>query len=158
MVRWVRALFVVVLCCTVTSCDASTITGSGGSVSVTRDDALEEAVRRASSEGTTVRLADLTDFSWSEVHVFSEGATPEEVRAAVEADVLDDRYYDAGNLLVFSVDGEVLRAVSVAPDVLRAEPGTAYGPDTELVPLGSARPAILELREPEADGRATGEP
>lgn len=81
-VRWVRALLLVVLCCAVTSCDGVGTTDTV-SVSVTRDDALEAALRRASSEGTTVRLADLTDFSWTQVHVFSEGATPEEVREAV---------------------------------------------------------------------------
>lgn len=148
-VRWVRGLLLVVLSCTVTSCDGAGTTDTG-SVSVTRDDALEAALRRASSEGVTIRLADLTDFSWTQVHVFSEGATPQGVREAVGEQVLDDRYYDAGNLLIFSTDGEVERAISVVPDLLKAVSGDSYGPDTKLVPLGSARPAILELREPRA--------
>jgi hypothetical protein len=155
MVRRVTTLLAFVLCCTVASCGGATDAGSpdsrsGGTVSVSRDESLEAALRQASSDGTTVRLAEVTDFSWTDVYVFSEGATPEEVREAVGVPVLDGRYYDAGNLLVFCTDGQVDRAVTVVPDMLRASAGTPYGPDTELVPLGSVRPAILELRQPAA--------
>jgi len=154
MVRRVTTLLAFVVCSTVAACggDGGGPSGSGaeGSVSVSRDESLESALRRASTDGTTIRLAEATDFSWTEVYVFSEGATPKEVSDAVGAPVLDGRFYDAGNLLVFSTDGQVERAVSVVPDMLKASVGTAYGRGTELVPLGSVRPSILELRQPAA--------
>lgn len=154
MVRRVAPLLAFVLYCTVAACggDGGGPSGSGteSTVSVSRDESLEAALRQASRDGTTVRLAEATDFSWTEVYVFSEGATPEEVREAVGVPVLDGRYYDAGNLLVFCTDGQVDRAVTVVPDMLKASVGTAYGRGTELVPLGSVRPSILELRQPPA--------
>ena len=83
-------------------------TGSGTEtgVQVEQDDALADALRGLSGQRRTAPLAELTDFSWSSVYVFSEGATAEQVEEAVGQPVLDsERYYDAGNLLVFVSDG-----------------------------------------------------
>jgi len=124
--------------------DSGTETG----VQVEQDDALADALRGLSGRRRTAPLADLTDFSWSSVYVFSEGATAEQVEDAVGQPVLEsERYYDAGNLLVFVSDGGVQRAVSVLPDLLVGHVGHGYGTEVRLVPHGSGTPALLRLQE-----------
>lgn len=125
-------------------------TGSGTEtgVQVEQDDALADALRGLSGQRRTAPLAELTDFSWSSVYVFSEGATAEQVEEAVGQPVLDsERYYDAGNLLVFVSDGAVERAVSVLPDLLVGHVGHGYGDGVRLVPHGAGTPALLQLQE-----------
>ena len=125
-------------------------TGSGTEtgVQVEQDDALASALRGLSQDRRAAGLADLTDFSWSAVYVFSEGATAQQIEDAVGQPVLEsERYYDAGNLLVFVSDDDVQRAVSVLPDLLVAQAGHGYGAAVRLVPHGSGTPALLRLQE-----------
>jgi hypothetical protein len=115
--------------------------------SVTGDRRLGDGRRALSEMGASGALRTLTDFDWDAVHVFDEGATAAQIEAAVGAPVIRDRrYYDAGNLLVFTLAGEVVRAVSVVPDVLRVDRPTWDGA-VRLEPLGHATPAILRLVE-----------
>ncbi len=139
---------------------ATTLTGCGNhgdsvsgdgtetGVQVDHDDALTAALRGLSQDRRRAGLADLTDFSWSSVYVFSEGATAQQVEDAVGQPVLEsERYLDAGNLLVFVADGTVQRVVSVLPDLLVGDAGHGYGPGVRLVPHGAGTPALLRLHE-----------
>jgi hypothetical protein len=126
-----------------------TTTGSERSmtneVSITIDRPLSDGLRALSEMGATGTLRALTDFDWDAVHVFGEGATAEQVEAAAGAPVLRDRrYYDAGNLFVFTLDGAVVRAVSVVPDLLRVD-HPSWGAAVRLEPIGDDTPAILKL-------------
>ncbi len=59
-----------------------------------------------------------------------------------------DRYYSAGNLLVFSLRGKVVYAADVVPDTLVTGGRTEWGADTRLEPRGNRKPAALRLVEP----------
>ncbi|MDQ3306758.1 MAG: hypothetical protein M3499_00090 [Actinomycetota bacterium] len=122
---------------------------SGSGQSVQADPELAQALRDLSVEGEPARLVELTDFEWDTVHVFCEGATKESVQRDVGTAVLtSDRYYDAGNLLVFMRDGVVERAVSVVPDLLATRGTNRYSAQVRLTPHGSGTPALLMMREP----------
>lgn len=113
------------------------------------DEGLSQRLRDLSERGGTAKLADLTDFPWDQVHVFSEGATAEEVERVVNEPVLSDqRYYDAGNLLVFVHDGDVTAALSVLPDLLVTGGEPTWDSDTVLEPRNEGRPSTLRLTEP----------
>lgn len=113
------------------------------------DEQLSQHLRDLSGRGGSAKLADLTDFTWDTVHVFSEGATASEVEQAVGEPVLDgNRYYDAGNLLVFVDDGQVVAARSVLPDLLVTGGQMTWDADTVLEPRGENRPSALHLVRP----------
>jgi len=119
--------------------------GGGG---VTHDEALSDDIRELSRRGGTAKLADLTDFAWEKVHVFSEGASARQVERAVGEPVLGDKfYYDAGNLLVFEYNGKVSKAVSVLPDLLVTDGRRSWGPGTVLKPQTRSRNTLLRLSE-----------
>ena len=121
----------------------------GGGVTVKHDEQLSQQLRDLSERGGTARLADLTDFRWDQVHVFSEGATAKEVEQVVGKPVLDgNRYYDAGNLLVFMDGGNVTAALSVLPDLLVTGGEHTWGSDTVLQPRTEGRPSALRLTKP----------
>ena len=112
---------------------------------ITDDEWLEAGLHELSERGESGRLRDLTDWSWDEVHVFSEGVTRESVESVVGAPVrMNDRYYTAGNLLVFEENGKVVKAVSVIGDILKATQPT-WPADVRLEPQGDLRPALLLL-------------
>jgi hypothetical protein len=113
------------------------------------DEGLSQQLRDLSERGGTATLADLTDFPWDQVHVFSEGVTAEEVERVVNEPVLSDqRYYDAGNLLVFVHDGDVTTALSVLPDLLVPGGEPTWDSDTVLEPRSDGRPSTLRLTKP----------
>ncbi len=129
--------------------NGSVSSGSGDDVRVERDQAFTEALLDLSAKRGSARLSDLTSFEWDTVHVFSEGASRQQLQEIVGVPVLQDRrYYDAGNLLLFLQDGAATRAISVVPDLLVARPTQGFGTDTELVPHGPATPSLLLLRAP----------
>lgn len=110
------------------------------------DEQLSQQLRDLAGRGGTAKLADLTDFTWDTVHVFSEGATASEVEQVAGEPVLNDnRYYDAGNLLVFVHDGHVVAALSVLPDLLVTDGRPTWDADTILEPRGQNRPSALQL-------------
>lgn len=113
------------------------------------DEQLSQQLRDLADRGGTAKLADLTTFTWDRVHVFSEGATAGEVEQAVGEPVLtDNRYYDAGNLLVFVDDGQVVAALSVLPDLLVTGGRRTWDADTILEPRGRNHPTALQLVQP----------
>jgi hypothetical protein len=114
-------------------------------VGITTDRGLSDGLRALSEMGAAGTLRSMTDFEWDAVHVFDEGATAAQIEAAAGAPVLRDRrYYDAGNLLVFTLGDEIVRAVSVVPDLLRVDHPTWDGA-VRLEPIGDSTPAILRL-------------
>lgn len=124
--------------------------GSSGSSTdpqgFTVDEELSDELRRLSRQRDSARLTDLVDIEWDAVHVFSEGATADEVEQAVGQPVLtSERYLDAGNLLVFVRDDVVTRSVSVLPDLLSTGSDTVFGPAVRVVPFGSGTPSLLRL-------------
>ena len=121
--------------------------GASSDVTITTDQGLTDGLVALSEMGAAGTLRGLTEFDWDAVHVFDEGATAEQVEAAAGSAVLRDRrYYDAGNLLVFTLDGDVVRAISVVPDVLRVD-HPSWGAAVRLEPVGDDTPAILRLVE-----------
>lgn len=120
----------------------------GPSLRVERGQDLRAALAAWSERGDGGRLADVTDFAWDAVHVFSEGASAEAVQAAVGEPVLaDEFYFDAGNLLVFSDDGEVARAVSVVPELLVTGGQPEWTSAVRLEPRGDRPPVSPRLVE-----------
>ncbi|MDQ4020703.1 MAG: hypothetical protein M3257_03530 [Actinomycetota bacterium] len=90
-----------------------------------------------------------TDFEWDTVYVFGAGTRAEKINDSVGATVLSrqDRYYSAGNLLVFASGGDVY-AADVVPDTLVTGGQTQWGTGTRLEPRGNRTPAALRLVEP----------
>jgi hypothetical protein len=112
-------------------------------VGVTTDDALADGLRALAGSGGTAELHALTDFGWDTVHVFGEGATRGEIESAVGEPVIrGSRYLDAGQLLVFERDGDVVRAVSVVPDLLSFDRPT-WSSSVRLDAAGA--PGVLHL-------------
>lgn len=142
LARTVTAGLVIATCC---ACGVI-----GGDVTgIEQDERLTDGLRELSSRGGTARLAELTDLDWDTVHVFGEGARAEDIEQTVGQRVIrDKRYYDAGNLLVFVRDGEVVSAVSVVPDLLSTGGQRTWGADTRLEPTSPSRPAVLRMVEP----------
>ncbi|AXK36800.1 hypothetical protein DVA86_33905 [Streptomyces armeniacus] len=120
----------------------------GDGAGVAHDRELSEKLRDLSGRGGTAKLADLTEFAWERVHVFSEGASAGDVeRTAGEPVLGGEFYYDAGNLLVFEYNGRVSKAVSVVPDLLVMDGKRTCDAGTVLRPQSATRPATLKLTE-----------
>ena len=121
----------------------------GGNVTVEHDEELTARLRELSAEGGSASLADLTDQDWDTVHVFGEGTRASVVEDVVGTSILrDERYYDAGNLLVFVRDGQPVAAISVVPDLLSTDGRYTWGAETRLEPATPTRPAVLRLVDP----------
>lgn len=124
--------------------------GIVGNVDIAQKGQLHDRLRELSSAGDSAALADLTDFTWDKVYIFSEGTRAEEINNKAGTSVLSqsDRYYSAGNLLVFSLGGKVVYAADVVPDILVTGGRAEWGADTRLEPRGNRTPAALQLVEP----------
>jgi acetaldehyde dehydrogenase (acetylating) len=113
-------------------------------VRVTTDEALTNRARALAASGGAAELRTLTDFGWDTVHVFGEGATRDEIEAAVGDPVIrGSRYLDAGQLLVFQRDGDVVRAVSVVPDLLSFD--RSSWPSSVRLESTDGAPGVLRL-------------
>ncbi|MGH3980310.1 MAG: hypothetical protein ACRDRZ_15110 [Pseudonocardiaceae bacterium] len=121
-----------------------------GGMDIATEGPLHDRLRELSSTGGSAALADLTDFEWDTVYVFGEGTRAEEINDAVGTTVLrvQDRYYSAGNLLVFSSHGKAVYAADVVPDILVTGGDTEWGAGTRLEPRGDRTPAALRLVAP----------
>lgn len=108
-------------------------TGCDGPFGIQHDAALQRALEEVRRSGDAVPLAQLTDVEWDTVHVFAEGASAEEVEEAVGVHVLrDEAFSTAGNLLVFTLDGQPQRASIIVPEMLVTTGQTSW-PDTVVV-------------------------
>lgn len=103
---------------------------------VKEDDPLEAKLSAVRDSGETVRLADLTDFRWDEVHLFNEHTRREAIEKIVGSPVITAEYHASGSLLVFEEAGKVVRTVTVGGDYLRADEYT-YGADVLAKPWGN---------------------
>ncbi len=120
----------------------------GEDVEVRGDDALQAKFRQLSASGGSARLADLTDFDWDSVYVFSEGASAGQVAKATGRDILKEKFYsEAGNLLVFLGEDTPTVAISVVPDLLVTGGRARWTDRVRLESRGTARPALLQLDE-----------
>lgn len=64
-------------------------------------------------------------------------------------DVLgEDFYYAAGNLLLFTQNGEIVRAVSVVPAIVDGRGGPGSSSRVRVVPFSEEAPSSLRLVEP----------
>lgn len=107
--------------------------GAGDPFGIEPDQPLQAALQQVREDGDAVRLADLTDIAWDTVHIFSEGASADDVRDAVGTPVLnDDFFFTAGNLLVFTLDGQPQRASILVPAMLSTG-GRVSWPDSVQV-------------------------
>lgn len=139
-----------ILLAAVSLCVLMAVSGClGGSVEIQRDSELERSLRQLSGTAGSARLADLTDFPWDTMHVFTEGAKAEEVNGAAGVKVIREgsRYYDAGNLLIFTSNGEFVSAISMVPDVLVTDGQRTWDNTARLEPRGSRTPVALRLVE-----------
>lgn len=84
-------------------------------------DPLEARLGEVRDSGSTVALADLTDFAWDELHLFNEYAPAERIEKTVGAPVIGSDFHGAGSLLVFEQNGAVVRTVTVSGDFVRAD-------------------------------------
>lgn len=114
-------------------------------IQVDRDLDLRSELLRISGSRESARLADLTPWSWTEVYVFAEGATAETIAAQTGSRIIQDRYYDAGNLLVFVENGVVVHVSSIVPDLLVTRGQYAWPQTVRLSPHGDSTPALLRL-------------
>lgn len=122
---------------------ACSMFGGGGS-NIEQDSDLESALRTMNAEREGGVLADHTDFEWDLLHVFGEATAREDIEAAVGERVIPgDFYYDQGSLLIFTQGGEVVRAISMVPDFLVADP-QVWTPDVRLEPQGSGALRLVE--------------
>jgi hypothetical protein len=111
---------------------------------VVSDDPLEEKLSEVKSSGQTVRLSDLTDFSWDEVHLFNEYTDRKVIEEVVGSPVISGDYHASGSLLVFEDENQVVKTVTVGGDYLRADART-YGSDVLVKPWGNG---ALRLENP----------
>lgn len=138
---WIMIAGLVAALCTACS--------GGAGMSVENDEELAAQLRELSAEGGSAGLAELTDHEWDTVHVFGEGTRASVIKDVVGTPVISgERYYDAGNLLVFVMDGRTVAAVSVVPDLLSTGGQPTWGAGTRLEPATPSRPAVLRLVEP----------
>lgn len=116
---------------------------------IERGGELARSLRELSQAADSARLADLTDFSWDSVHVFVEGAMADELNSVAGVQVISEgsRYYDAGNLLIFTSNGQLAKAISVVPDLLVTGGRRTWSNDARLEPRGSTTPVVLRLVE-----------
>ncbi|EID53342.1 hypothetical protein [Saccharomonospora xinjiangensis] len=120
-----------------------------GGVRVEHDERLQDRLRELSAARGSAALAEVEGGEWDTVYVFGEGTSAERVEREVGSAVLSEEYYyDAGNLLVFVLDGEVTRAVTVLPDLLATGGRAKWSRDVRLEPQGQRAPAVLRLVEP----------
>lgn len=104
-------------------------------------------VQQGSTSGDTP-LRNLTDFEWDRAGFVQEGATAEEIAAAFgDRLIKQDRYVGAANLLVFSREGKIVRAVMVSADRLHpADARRWWG--SSVVLHTEAAGGIIRWREP----------
>lgn len=119
---------------------------SSPEIQINTDPDLRRQLTQLSANRATARLADLTSWSWTEVYVFAEGASAKTIEEQTGSKVIDqDRYYEAGNLLVFVDDEEIVHVSSILPDLLVTDGRYTWPNSVRLSPHGSATPALLRL-------------
>ncbi|MGE2689038.1 hypothetical protein [Mycolicibacterium pulveris] len=125
-------LYAVLFCLAVAGCGL----GGGPEVELTFDDPLEAKLSEVAERSEPVRLRDLTDFEWDEVHIFYEGDSREEVEDVVGAPVFRDKFYgSSGSLMVFEDKDSVVKALALTGEQVRADRPT-WSADVLVVPYG----------------------
>lgn len=125
MATWMRRACTVLTCFAVVGCGV-----------VKGEDPLADKLSGVKDGGQAIRLSQLTDFSWDEVHLFNEYTRREAIEKIVGSPVISEEYNSAGGLLVFEDHGKVVKTVTVGGDYLRAD-GYTFGPDVLVAPIGN---------------------
>lgn len=133
-------------------CIVMTLAGClGNPVRIRTNEEFSKSLRKlADTVGKSVPLQELTDFPWDHVYVFTEAASAEVVNGKVGQPVLAEGsfYTEAGNLFVFTDDGNVVKALSVVPDLLYYGNRHTWGPKVRLKTDGGT----INLVEPSQPG------
>jgi len=132
-----RALFLALLCGMLQGCGV-----------IVADDPLETKLGDLKDRGQSAPLRDLTEFDWDEVHLFNEYTRREVIEEHVGQPVISADRHQSGSLLVFELDGEVVKTVTVSGDYLRGDE-FSYGPDVRVVPWGRG---AMRLEQPGSEG------
>lgn len=93
--------------------------GGGGDrpIGLEFDREFNAQLDRILASGGGAPVAELTDFDWDTMHVFSEAASAETIADKAGGPVINDPFfYTAGHLLVFSADGKPVKALAFTPD------------------------------------------
>jgi hypothetical protein len=72
-------------------------------------ESITRAVATADQEDSNLTLADLTDFPWDRVLLVAAGTPRDAISRRLGSEWKGDLGYDAGDLLIFIQDGEVVR-------------------------------------------------
>ncbi|MGV0835584.1 hypothetical protein [Mycolicibacterium thermoresistibile] len=120
-----RTLCVVLLCGMLQGCGV-----------VVADDPLENKLGDLKDRGQSAPLREITEFDWDEVHLFNEYTRREVIEEHVGQPVISADRHQSGSLLVFELNGEVVKTVTVSGDYLRGDEFT-YGPEVRVVPWGA---------------------
>lgn len=107
--------------------------GSAYLYPVDYNERLERRVGDLAAVAKSAKFADLTDFEWDEVYVFSNYESGQMVNETVGIEILQDGDYitDAECLLVYMKDGELLKVEIIHPGMIASGHGTS---DALIVP------------------------
>ncbi|MBB5907763.1 hypothetical protein [Actinoalloteichus hymeniacidonis] len=116
-----RTLLVVIAAVVLAAVTAVLLMGQGTEegVQLREDRELSQRIAQLHRDGGSARLRDLTDGQWDRVRVFHHPVSRDFVERAVGAPIdMDELFGIRGHILVFTLDGEVQRAVYTRPDNL----------------------------------------
>lgn len=109
--------FGVALVCTLALVAGCGSSGDDRPIGLEFNDDFKAQLDQLQASGGTAPVAELTDFDWDTMHVFSEGASAETIADKVGGPVINDPFfYTAGHLLVFSANGKPVKALAFTPD------------------------------------------
>ncbi|WP_017200113.1 hypothetical protein [Arthrobacter sp. M2012083] len=138
----VTSLLTFVLACALASCSL------GGSVMPETNDHLNDQVLESAKNGTSLKLADATDFDWDQAGFVTSGTPAKDIEEAFgEPLTKESRYTASPALFVFLKDGKVTKAVRIVPDAFSgADARKKYGRDVVLTPQEGQK-GFLSWRE-----------
>lgn len=144
MGRTARWLWVSATCLMLVGCGLG-----GSSVSIDYHNPLSDKLSALKDSGQTAPLNTLTDFPWDQVFLFHEWSTRGDIEKAVGDPIIGENTYSAkASLLVFKQGEEVVRAVGIVGDYLRAQNVGPYGPDVLASAWGNGAVRLTMPGEP----------
>ena len=101
---------------------------------------------RSGPHGAERPLAQLTNFDWDTVYLFSEGNTYRHIDTTVGTTVFgrDGRYVEQGSLLIFTSKGQVVHAVALVPPIIHGREH-AYSRDDAVLRAITKDPGPYQL-------------
>ncbi|MFJ4287688.1 hypothetical protein ACIPY0_18765 [Paenarthrobacter nicotinovorans] len=140
----------VTLACLLTFALAFTLAACslGGTVMPESNESLNSKVLDSATSGTSLKLADATDFEWDQAGFVLSGTPAKDIENAFgEPLTKENRYTASPALFVFLKDGKVAKAVRIVPDAFfGADAKKKYGRDVVLTPP-EGKKGFLNWRE-----------